>query len=386
MFNDFVQKVPVRINNWSGKIELNNSFNKRNTFTSGIEILITKTNNNSFYGYWDNSQFVNDINKSNYFLYTECIGSAYSSFRRIWSDNLETTIGLRAEYYYNKGRQQINDENFANNYIDLFPTLFIGFKNKLTYSLTHRIRRPSFSELNPFKFYISAVNYVENNPFLKPSNSINQELSYLINNKFVLKSYLNLISDDWAQFSIPLENGAICYRPITYGKKLETGIIFVQNMRLFNDFWSINNSISYFYVSVNPNIFNGMLKKQQHSVNLYLNNSLLLSKKNDISTNISFYYNSPYLRGNTKFYSNSALNFNIRKQFKKINLLFWINDLYNGSKSKSLYSTKALLNSTDHDYGSRSIGISLIYNWGNRKVISTRNRSTSNDNIKKRAG
>jgi len=52
-----------------------------------------------------------------------------------------------------------------------FPSVFISDKineqNELSVSVGRRIDRPTYKQLNPFKFYLDPSTYVEGNPFFE---------------------------------------------------------------------------------------------------------------------------------------------------------------------------------------------------------------------------
>jgi hypothetical protein len=182
-----------------------------------------------------------------------------------------------------------------------------------------------------------------------------------------------------------MEGNAIRFTPSNYGENREFGISLNQNERLFKDIWQINNTLSYAYNKIEGNIEGLSLNQSGHSISIYLNNTILLSQKKGWSTNVSFFYRSPYLDGDTKFLSGNSLNFSIAKQFEDINIRIWANDVYSGYMSRAKIVREDLDAYIFHDFGSRQVGISLTCNFGNRKVSGGRNRGTSNDEIKNRA-
>lgn len=122
-----------------------------------------------------NGENVLDEDKSNHFIYDENINAAYLNASKKWS-KVSLQLGLRAENTIAKGRQVTNKANFKNNYTQFFPSAFVGYtvnkKHDLGLSLSRRINRPSYNQLNPFKNFLDPSTYSAGNPYLDP------ELSY----------------------------------------------------------------------------------------------------------------------------------------------------------------------------------------------------------------
>ena len=89
--------------------------------------------------------------------------------------------GLRAEY------TMIQTE-YDNRYKDLFPsvslTRFLGKTWSVSLQHSNRISRPSFSALNPFRWYQTPYSYSLGNPYLKPSRIRITELSLMEGRRF----------------------------------------------------------------------------------------------------------------------------------------------------------------------------------------------------------
>lgn len=80
----------------------------------------------------------------------------------------------------NKGISKILNRTDGISYTRLFPTAYISYKynydNIFNLSYSRRIDRPSFWELNPFRFYLNPNSYAEGNPYLLPSIDNNVKL------------------------------------------------------------------------------------------------------------------------------------------------------------------------------------------------------------------
>jgi ferric enterobactin receptor len=124
---------------------------------------------------------VRDLNQSNDFQYRENINAAYVSLSRT-QPKLTLMAGLRAEQTNATGRQATGNGNFDLDYWQLFPSLsvrrIVSETHEMGCSLSRRLDRPTYNQLNPFRFYVDPTSYRAGNPSLLPQTSYNAELTH----------------------------------------------------------------------------------------------------------------------------------------------------------------------------------------------------------------
>ncbi len=123
-----------------------------------------------------------DSNKSNHFIYTEHIIAAYlqtAGAIKKW----QYQLGLRSEQTLSHGLQLITNESFNRHYNQLFPSVniqrVIKNVNIAGITLSRRIERPDYEQLNPFKFYLDPTTYKAGNPSLFPQLTWSLETQYI---------------------------------------------------------------------------------------------------------------------------------------------------------------------------------------------------------------
>ena len=88
-------------------------------------------------------------------------------------NKLHFSAGLRLEHTRSISNAITQKEVTKRDYLTWLPSAELTYtlkKNQqLHFSLTRRITRPSFAQLNPFRFYFSPLNYWVGNPYLLPS-------------------------------------------------------------------------------------------------------------------------------------------------------------------------------------------------------------------------
>ena len=136
--------------------------------------LVTADNNLQFYDR-SNGGNVPDTDKSNHFLYDENINAAYVNANKKWS-KVNAQFGLRLENTIAKGEQLSDvpdDKPIDRNYTQLFPSAAMNYnlskKHDLGVSVSRRINRPSYNQLNPFKNFLDPSTYSAGNPYLSPN-------------------------------------------------------------------------------------------------------------------------------------------------------------------------------------------------------------------------
>jgi hypothetical protein len=125
--------------------------------------------------------FVPDAGRSNAFRYREYIAAGYFSYG-FNKEKLNVNLSLRAEHTRTIAHSITEDSTRKRNYLNWLPALNISYQfraeSRLTLRANRRLTRPNFDQLNPFRFYISPLNYRVGNPYLRPSVTSSAQLTY----------------------------------------------------------------------------------------------------------------------------------------------------------------------------------------------------------------
>ncbi|MBI9032969.1 MAG: TonB-dependent receptor [Bacteroidales bacterium] len=129
---------------------------------------------------------------SNQYSYTENVQSVYYSMEKN-IPNWSFKGGLRSEITKTSDNSVLTDESHKDNYINIFPSLYISHRfnngSRIALSYANRLERPPYQYMDPFRWYISKYDYAVGNPYLKPSDIRNIELSFVPSNTFSTKIY-----------------------------------------------------------------------------------------------------------------------------------------------------------------------------------------------------
>lgn len=160
------------------------------TFEAGAKVSIVEADNNlRFYDRSDGGNVL-DENISNHFLYEENINAAYANLKAE-KQRFNFQFGLRIENTIARGNQVTTGSRFTRQYTQLFPSGFVGYKagddHDLGLSLSRRIDRPTYNQLNPFKTFLDPSTYTAGNPFLQPELSYSFEFTHTYSQKYMMK-------------------------------------------------------------------------------------------------------------------------------------------------------------------------------------------------------
>jgi len=178
---------PSDIHIYAGKADYTHPLPGKAELSAGLKSSYVSTDNQSNWANLQGNNLVTDFSKSNHFRYTENINSAYINLKKDWQ-RWSLQAGLRLENTQANGHQFPNPANpdsaFNKRYTSLFPSLFLLRKldsagdNTLVLSFSRRIRRPSYTQLNPFLFFQDQYSYTGGNTALVPSFTQYAELRY----------------------------------------------------------------------------------------------------------------------------------------------------------------------------------------------------------------
>ncbi len=177
--------LPSGINIYSIKSDFTKPFKNGLRIEAGIKSSYVKSDNLVDYVRKAGSNWVADA-RNNHFIYDENVNAAYlNASKEIKKWNIQG--GLRMENTNTKGVQISNNSTVKRSYVSLFPSAFVSYKinekNMLTTSVSRRLQRPNYQDLNPFTFFLDSLSYRQGNPYLTPQFSWNYELKHTYNNK-----------------------------------------------------------------------------------------------------------------------------------------------------------------------------------------------------------
>ena len=377
------------IDNWSFKADMEHPFKALN-LSYGAKMSFT--NSVSDVLFYNNATGTPELdpNQSNQFKYTENNQAIYINGDKKINEKWNLQMGLRIENTQTSGfSETLNQEN-VNDYLKLFPTFYASYKknenNSFSLNYGKRINRPRFDLLNPFKVYINSNSYSEGNPFLRPSFSDNFELAHSYKEILRTSIFMNVITNGYGVVftSIPETNTQIVTRE-NYFKGLNYGVGESYSAS-FADWWQSENSLYFlgskteFIKDINATPSNSL------QIDFSTNNTFILGKTTKLQ--MDFSYSTPFKNGLYEVGYMSSFDIGFKQDLfnKTLQVAFLANDIFNTSYLKDFVS---VVNGVKQVYSqnesSRFVRLSMVYNFGNKK-INVKERNFGNQEERKRTG
>ena len=229
--------------------------------------------------------------------YKENIYSLYINYSAKLQNDITYKIGLRSEQ--SNSNLYIRKENatITNDHLFVSPFLLLqkefSKNSSLAFTLSRRVTRPVYMQINPFVNMIDKSVYETGNRDLKPEEITLAELAYkysLNGSSLMVSLFYNNISDYITQVASLYGQEALM---ITYvnGSKSD---------RIGADFNFRNKLLSWLTTSLSANVYYGQTKGEANGIDLYSSKimwqgnvaaNITPSKKDDIS--LQYFYTSP---------------------------------------------------------------------------------------------
>ncbi|MFC7668920.1 outer membrane beta-barrel protein [Hymenobacter humi] len=373
----------------SFKADYTHPLTKEAKLEAGLKTSLVSSDNDVLFSLTEKDQTTIDRNQSNHFLYDENVNAGYFTLTHT-TPKTTLTAGLRAEQTNTSGRQEVGNEGFERRYFQLFPSAAIRRtltpKQEVALSLSRRIDRPTYGDLNPFRIYIDATTYGTGNPGLRPQTSYNLELSHTFKQKFTTELA-------WAVTSLPIVGSV---QPVA-----GSSYVVVQNINLDRldtytltfsapvepfKWWSSNNNLVGYYARYIGRLNGTDLNKGRPTLNLTTNNSFTLG--HGWGADLTGTYQSRQQQAFFDIRARGQLVAGISKSLweKKGTLKLNVTDIFYTQKTRASSSYNNYQERLYQRFDTRVVTLAFTYRFGNQKVAPTRRRTSGAEEEKRRAG
>ncbi len=399
--NSFLPNGDI-INN-STEVFQNKSNQDIETFTSGINFewptnfsnlefggKLSFIKNNSDVGAFNfqDNIFIIDPSQSNTFKYLENTQAVYASASKSLN-KWDFKLGARLEFTQTEGNSITLNQVNKNNYTKLFPTAYITYNpnenNSWSLNYGKRINRPSYSSLNPFRWYSNPYSYTEGNPFLQPSFIDNFELSHLFKNNLNTSFYVSITEDGSDQ--VTLTDSDTNIQATVRKNFLEEYVLGLSQTYTFSGVKWFESYLQYDlgFSKIKSNIPNTI--DEQDGFNFYfsVDNSFYFNSKKTLLGELNFWYSAPGVSGVdniTESYA-SDIGFKWLLFEKQFQISFVASDIFRTNEN----TIKSVVNDIRQEYrnyyDNRRFRISMVYRFGNKNLRSKR-KQFSNEEERRR--
>ncbi len=323
-------------------------------------------------------EFALDTKRSNHFIYRENINAAYANFNKDWT-KWSTQLGVRLENTNVDAEQVTLDSTFNWSYTQLFPSFAVqrhlNKKHDLGVTLSRRIQRPNYQQLNPFKFFIDNTTYKAGYPYLRPALTYAVELSHTFKQRFSTTLTYSVTNDNITEVIQPSDTEDSV--TVQTNKNLATVHYYgVSGSYPFQirKWWSNFTNVNVYYAQYIGQVANTNLRNGSPAFTIYTMNNFMLPK--GFSAEASFWYQSRMIYGFMDLKEMWKLNFGLKKNLfdNKATLALNIQDVFwkGWPRATSTYSQYQEDFQATRD--TRIGSISFTYRFGKRTVAPTRKR------------
>jgi hypothetical protein len=371
------------------KSDYTHPLKNNSSFDLGVKASYVTADNEPLFYEQINGLYVLDLKQSNHFLYNENINAAYANFKKDWT-KWSTQLGLRVENTNAEWEQKATNQKFNTSYTQLFQSLAIQRhvteKHDLGITVSRRIQRPAYQQLNPFKRFIDKTTYHGGYPYLQPALSYNFELSHTFNQKFVTSfthSITNNViteviqpSDD--EDSVTVQTNKNLDRMTFYG-------VSGSYSPEITKWWTNVTNLNVYYARYEGNIANTQLNNGRPTFDIYTNNTFILPW--NMSAELGLFYQAQQLYAYMDVNPNWMLNAGLQKNFydKMFTARLNVQDIF----WKGYPSATSTYSGYQEDFiaerDTRQVTVALTYRFGKKAVAPVRRRAGGAEDEKRRA-
>ncbi len=364
---------------------------------AGGKISFVSSDNDAMFVDMSTGSPVVDVNKTNRLFYKENNNAAYINFSKAYK-KFDWQFGLRGEQTNIETHQVKGDLRFDSSYFQLFPSAYFNYHFKedktLGVSVSRRIDRPGYSQLNPFLFLIDVTTYATGSPGLRPQLTWSYEISYTLKSLNFTLGYSHTRDNQniaIARFgdvfpNIPSDENVTVQIPINLESSDYFGLTIAAPVRI-TKWWNMINNGNLFYNHFNGSLAGTTLDNGKPAFNLSTNNSFTFNKGWGAELNAN--YNSGGQYGFMVSKSQWGLSTGAQKTVLKNKGTVRLNvtDIFWTNRPRATITYPGVYIEKWHAYReSRVATLSFTYRFGSNKVQAARRRATASEEERQRAG
>ncbi|MGS2740997.1 outer membrane beta-barrel protein [Sinomicrobium sp. M5D2P17] len=352
-------------------------------FKAGLKFAEASNDNNFRSEEKISDGFVEIPELTNHFKYKEQISAAYVSVSKTFG-NVEVETGLRLEH--TRAKAFLLDGSFANNwaYTRLFPNLSVGYfpddDHKIDLAVSRRINRPSYSSLNPVRWYNDEYFYYSGNPELVPEMAWQFSASYTFRKKYILTAGYSK-RNDYISRHLSFDDNGVTVRSqsanFTHFDRVDINIMAPLQLLTFWDvqfFGGLNHTSYPISQTDAERTFSRWAStfSVQQQIRILKHYTLDLALK----------YTSAELRGVYLAKEVFFTDLGIKRSFLdgKLDTVFTLSDMFDSYREQGVSKSNIINYSYNDKPDSRRVGLTLRYHFGGTLV---KEKTTKTDEQKR---
>jgi|GEM_PF-1286648 len=386
--NSASQKIGI----YSIRSDYSKPLNKKTWLDVGGKFYSLYTGNQlKFYERGGNNDWIQDNVRSSDFRYDEYNTALYAIVNYEFTDKFTAQAGLRNEFTVLSGSGGESGVGLDRSYNKLFPSVFLQFTqnedHQLSLSYTSRISRPDYSNLNPFRYYITPNNYTVGDPFLQPGFTNSFDFSYLLKQNFYFSLYANLTNGQITQVPVldPLTNS---YKTISIN--LDQSYNYGLNVYLNHEitkWWQSSINMRAGLNGMRTTLNGASYSSQNLNVFIANNNQFSISSRQKIAAELNVMYQPKgYTQGLFTLGKMLDLSVSFRKTFKdnKCSLSVSFSDITNTAYIGAVIDETDQYSRIYGNYDKRGVQLTFSYKFGKKDIESSREKESNIESEKNR--
>ena len=327
----------------------------------------------------------------------------YVTYGNRFFNKLSIQVGLRGEYYMRHlessykdadGTEQDAYEKYPNKkdtaYFQVFPSAYISYDfgngHELQLNYTRRVRRPWGHQINPRMDFSDSTNISYGNVDLLPAYSNNLELNYLKTwERHTLSAGVFWKYQEGAIQNYKYMDGNVMKNTyFNVGARQELGLEFVAKNRLFGEILQLTTSANFYWNNIaavdEVIVHQGQeipvkLDKQNIFAGSVRINAQFMFTKN-FSGQLTGNYRSPRVVAQGTTSHSYSIDIGLRHTFlnKQLALALNVRDLLDSRARRNITWGDGFWQFSENRWHSRSISLTLTYNFGNQQGNRRRGR------------
>ncbi len=301
------------------------------------------------------------------------------------SGRLGYQAGFRAEYTDRTTSVLEDNQNFAINRWDYFPTSHLSYQlsesRQLMASYTRRIVRPRSWFLEPFITWTDAYNVRQGNPALKPTYIDSYEAGYQMpigSSLFSSELYYRVSHNRVERVRSVYADNVTLTAPANVGTDYALGAELMLNSDL-QKWWNINLMGNLYNYRVEGVLNENAFSEENFSWNMRLNQTLKFGSSSSVQVNSRYFSNITTAQGEMEGFFLFDLGLKQSLINKVLTATLQVEDLFGTAKHEFIYSGQDFY---IYDYSTRQspiVMLTLNYNFNNYKNERGRNGRNGDD-------
>jgi iron complex outermembrane receptor protein len=380
--------TPTKIDIYSAKGDYEQPLRKGKLAT-GVKISYVKTDNDFQRYNVDQNGKALDYDRSNRFVYRENINAAYINYNRQWK-RIYLQAGLRAENTAMNGTStfkkerngtfQNYDSTIQQNYINLFPSVSINYSqntnHQFSLSLSRRIDRPAYQDLNPFELKVDDYLVQSGNAYLRPQYTTGMGMTYVYKQKLNASVNYSSVKDlaAWILDTTETSKSVASRQNLASQKVVSLNTSYPFQHKNYKLFANLNTAYSAFEGSFGTG---RTINEEAFTLNLYVQNSLEFAETWTAELT-AFYYSPSVQEGNIRAEAFWSMDAGVQTRISddKLTLKLSVSDMFNTLqfKSRSFFAGQIVNYNTKNE--TRQLKLSLAFRMGSKDVEGARQRKS----------